>query len=269
MHLVCLENILWKVELQQMYYSYDIGDSVHFLQFDCSGSGLSVLSSLAQQLPSLDKAISRWLSVFYCLWADLSTYKEAALQSHPYWPSVSLIACVQFLSFPSDKNQLPPVFLKISQWNHLILMQVILRLGKSSLRPGILPIRHSQLPQLCAQFCLTSLERLRQGVWEASVWLVTFYYGLWSLIEGLRCPRLSLHQEVHQQRYGFHVSIPDVPAFPVISLFQIHRRSGASRIAGQCEEGEETSCRIVPWIPSVHVDLWTKCMVGIVSKNRF
>lgn len=202
-----------------MYYSYGIGDCVHFLQFDCSGCALSVLSSLAQELPWLDEALSRWLSVFYCIWVDLSAYKEAALQSHPYWPSVSLVACVQFFSFPSDKNQLLPVFLKISQWNDLILMQVILRLGKSSLWPGILPSRHSRLPQLCAQFCLTSLERLRQGVSEAAVWLVTFYYGLWSLREGLGCPRLRPHQGVHQQWYGFHVSIPDGPAtachFPV------------------------------------------------------
>lgn len=97
-YILCLQkkNILWKAELQQMYYSYGIDDCVHFLQFSCFGSGLSALSSLAlsslAQVPAwLNEAISRWLSVFYCLWADLSAHKDAAHQSHPHWPSVSLV----------------------------------------------------------------------------------------------------------------------------------------------------------------------------------
>lgn len=141
--------------------------------------------------------------VAFCLLLPLSGskhFKRGCPTVSPVLTICLLVACVQFLSFPSDKNCFYLHFLKkISQCNDLILMQVvILRLGKSSLWSGILPRRHSQVPQFCAQFHPTS-DRLRQGVSEAAAWLVTFYYSLWSLRKGLGCPRLMKHQGVHQQ----------------------------------------------------------------------
>lgn len=79
-------------------------------------------------------------------------------------------------------------------------MQVILRpLAKQALSS----------PSVCAQFCLTSLERRRQEVSGAAMRLVTFHYSLWSLGGGLACPSLTHHQGTPRGRYGLHGSISD------------------------------------------------------------
>ena len=80
-----------------------------------------------------------------------------------------------FFFFPLEKNQLQSVFLRIWQWDYYFLMQVILRTKKSSWWPG--PLLQGILISLNPT--CPALERLRQGVSEAAVWLVTFYYGLW------------------------------------------------------------------------------------------
>lgn len=118
--------------------------------------------------------IGRWLSVFHCLWVDLSAYIEAALQSllrgH--------VSCLWFdsVSFTREE-QLLPVYLRIWQWNDLILTwQVILC-------PGLLPLH---------PFCW----RAQAGSFRRSCVLVTFYYSLWLLREGLGSPSLTHGQGV-------------------------------------------------------------------------
>ena len=54
------------------------------------------------------------------------------------------------------------------------LMQVILKTKKSSWWPGLL----LQGILISLNPTCPALERLRQGVSEAAVWLLTFYYGL-------------------------------------------------------------------------------------------
>lgn len=144
-----------------------------FLQFNCPVTGLQSGTNASL----LDEAVSRWLFFFFnCLWTDLRVYKETTLQSHPYWPFVSLVVCVwvQFLSFPFDGYYLPPVFFKkISEHNDLILMQVTLRVWQVIFIARPLAYQaFSPSSILCAQFCLTFLERLRQGISEATMCLL-------------------------------------------------------------------------------------------------
>ena len=125
----------------------------------------------------LPRWIGRWLLVFYCLSGCRCLCRGCPAIS-PSWASVSLVACdlVQCFFFPlwrstsfclyfSESDSGMTYFSCKSFWGQ----------RKSSWWPGLL------LPGILVSLsCVCPvLERLRQGVSEAAVWLVTFYYGLW------------------------------------------------------------------------------------------
>ena len=150
-HFVHLENTRWKLELEQVCI-YMALVTVPILTVQLFWFWPAIASKSGRSACLL-RWIGRWLSVFYCLSGCRCLCRGCPAIS-PSWASVSLVACdlvqcfwVCFFFFPLEKNQLLSVFLRIWQWNDLLLMQVILRTKEVILVTRSLAARHSCLPQ--------------------------------------------------------------------------------------------------------------------------